>query len=69
MTEFCTKKEIAVYLKVTERTIDRLRKNGLPCIKIHNKILRFDKEDILRWLKLNSQDAVNKLRKVEKNHD
>ena len=62
MDEFCTKKEIATYLKVTERTIDRLREKGLPCIKIRSKIVRFDKDDVLGWLKRYTE---NKLRKVE----
>jgi len=62
MDEFCTKNEIATYLKITERTIDRLRKKGLPCIKIRSKIVRFDKDDVLGWLKRYTE---NKLRKVE----
>ena len=44
-----TKKELAVFLKVTERTVDKIRKRGLPCFKI-GKCIRFEKEKVLRWL-------------------
>jgi len=47
--EILTKKELAELLKVTEKTIDNLRKKGLPCFKVGNNI-RFDKNKVLEWL-------------------
>lgn len=44
-----TKKELAEFLKVSEKTIDNLRKNGLPFFRVGNNI-RFDKEKVLNWL-------------------
>jgi DNA-binding transcriptional MerR regulator len=48
--EILTKKELSKLLKVTERTIDRLRKEGLPWFYVASDI-RFYKEEVLTWLK------------------
>lgn len=50
MKEYSTKKEIAQFLKVSESTVDRWRKEGLPCIKVQRKVL-FKKEEVEKWLK------------------
>jgi len=47
--EILTKKELADTLKVTEKTVDNLRKKGLPFFKVGNNI-RFDKNKVLSWL-------------------
>lgn len=49
MEDLLTKREIAKYLKVSEPTIDRWRKEGLPSIKT-NRLVRFDRAEVLRWL-------------------
>lgn len=49
-----TKEELATFLKVTQRTIDRLRKEGMPFFKVGTNI-RFDKEEVLNWLKENEK--------------
>lgn len=49
-----TKEELATYLKVTQRTIDRLRKEGMPFFKVGTNI-RFGKEEVLKWLKENGK--------------
>jgi excisionase family DNA binding protein len=54
MEEYLTKGELAKLLKVSEVTVDRWRKEGLPCIKIKRKVL-FDQEEVQRWLKKKSQ--------------
>ena len=46
-----TKKELATKLKFSERTIDRLRKDGLPCIKLRTGTVRFDFDIVMEWLK------------------
>jgi excisionase family DNA binding protein len=50
-----TKKQLADYLKVTERTIDRLREEGLPCFNV-GKVIRFDRDEVLKWLKENGKN-------------
>lgn len=44
-----TKEELAIFLKVTPRTIDRWRITGMPCLKA-GKIVRFDKAKVIQWL-------------------
>jgi excisionase family DNA binding protein len=53
--EILTKEELASYLKVTERTIDRLRKKGMPFFKVGDTV-RFKKDVVLNWLEENSQE-------------
>ena len=48
--EILTKKELSKLLQVTERTIDMLRKQGLPWFYVAADI-RFDKDEVLIWLK------------------
>ena len=49
-SEILTKDELAKMLKVTIRTLDRLRSEGLPSIKVGNQV-RFIEKDVLEWLK------------------
>lgn len=53
--EILTKDELAALLKVTERTIDNLRKEGMPFFKVGANI-RFEKETVLKWLKENGKN-------------
>jgi excisionase family DNA binding protein len=53
--EILTKEELTTYLKVTERTIDRLRKKGMPFLKVGDTV-RFQKDAVLKWLEENSQE-------------
>jgi excisionase family DNA binding protein len=47
--ELLTKEELARHLKVGIRTIDRLRKAGLPDFKVGGSI-RFKKDEVSFWL-------------------
>lgn len=50
--------EVAVYLKVTERTIYRLAAaKKIPAFKVGGT-WRFSREDIDRWIKLQSMEGV-----------
>lgn len=49
MNEYLTKTEIAKLLKVSESTIDRWRKEGMPSIKIQRKVL-FNQDEVEQWL-------------------
>jgi predicted DNA-binding transcriptional regulator AlpA len=58
MDEFVTKKEIAEFLKCSERTIDRMRKEGLPSYNFSDKRpgkLVFLKSEVIAWIKENKK--------------
>jgi hypothetical protein len=57
VAEILTKKELSKLLKVTERTIDRLREYGLPWFYVASNI-RFDKEEVFIWLKGNRKENL-----------
>lgn len=48
-SDILTKEELAELLQVTVRTIDNLRKKGMPFFKVGDKV-RFNKEKVLKWL-------------------
>lgn len=54
MEEFLTKSEIAKLLKVSESTIDRWRKEGMPSVKVKRKVL-FKQDDVEKWLQEKSK--------------
>jgi excisionase family DNA binding protein len=54
-----TKRQVADYLQLTTRTIDRLMSKGLPHYKIGNQRTRFRISDVQEWL--DSQCAVRRL--------
>jgi excisionase family DNA binding protein len=54
MEEYLTKKEIAKLLKVSEVTIDRWRKEGMPSIKV-KRIVLFNQAEVEQWLKKHSK--------------
>jgi excisionase family DNA binding protein len=45
-----SKKEAAERFKISEATLDRLRKRGLPFYQVGKKI-RFDEDDLEKWFK------------------
>jgi DNA binding domain, excisionase family len=61
-----TKDEVAKILRVSERTIDNLRKNqGLPYVTVGG-LIRFTEEDINTWLRNQSTvDPCDMLKKLE----
>lgn len=56
--EMLTRKELAIKLNVSERTIDRYRKDGMPFIQI-NKTIRFEEEKVMEWVKGDANGATN----------
>jgi excisionase family DNA binding protein len=54
-SEILNKEELAELLKVNIRTIDRLRKEGMPSFKVASNI-RFDKKSVLEWLKAREEN-------------
>lgn len=56
--DFLTKKELAEYLRCSERTIDRLRKEGLPGYNFSDTKpgkLVFLKPEVIDWIKNNKK--------------
>lgn len=49
INHFLNKKQTCEYLNITNNTLDKWIKQGLPCIKI-DKTVRFSKSEINRWL-------------------
>ena len=47
--EVLTKEELAKLLKVGVRTIDRMRKEGMPYFNIGTAV-RFRKENVFKWV-------------------
>lgn len=50
-----TKEQLSELLKIGVRTVDRLRKEGLPSVRVGNQV-RFIKEDVLKWLRENRKN-------------
>lgn len=49
MEEFLTTDELCQLFKVTRRTIERWRKDGLPFVKT-GRLVRFEKAQVQAWL-------------------
>jgi len=45
------KKELSEFLRVSQITIERLMKKGLPHYKLPNGTVRFETEEVKEWLK------------------
>jgi len=54
--DILTKEELAQVLKVTVRTIDRLREKGLPSFNVGTKV-RFNKAKAIEWLENQNKGA------------
>ena len=48
--ELLTVDELCDWLKITRKTSERWRKDGMPFIKV-GRTVRFDKAEVLEWLK------------------
>ena len=59
MKEFLTRAEISRALKVSDITIDRWRREGLPFIKVKSRVL-FDEEKVMKWLNENNGQELSK---------
>lgn len=55
-SEILTVEDLCSWLKVTRKTTERWRKDGLPYIKIGRSV-RFEKEKVLQWLKDHNSDG------------
>jgi len=53
--EIWTKEELAEYLKITVRMVDKLRGKGLPYFKV-GKLVRFKKDEVMKWFEENNSE-------------
>lgn len=63
MTELLTEKQLIAKLSPIERPINRLwiyrlRKKGLPVIKVGG-FIRYDYDDVVKWLKNYGKDTLS----------
>ena len=56
--KFLTVEDVAEMLQVTRTTIYNLKKKGLPFIKL-GKNIRFDQDEVVKWVKSNSMTETN----------
>ena len=56
--EFITIDEFSKIVKLTRRTIDRWRKEGLPSEKFGRGV-RINKEKAIQWIRENKSENVN----------
>lgn len=54
MSEYLTIKDVCELFEVSEMTILRWRKNGMPSYKVGKKVM-FDKQELDRWIKEKKQ--------------
>lgn len=48
--QMLSRKDLAKVLNVTERTIDRYRKDGMPCYTLPTGTIRFKLDEVMAWL-------------------
>ncbi len=53
-----TKDELADYLRITVRMVDKLRSEGMPCLMI-GRLVRFRKQDVMEWLEERQKKSEN----------
>lgn len=51
-----SKQQLSEHLQVSVTTIDRWRKQGLPCTRVGVKLIRFDLSEVNEWLEKRAAD-------------
>lgn len=52
-------KQVAEYLNIAPRTVKKLiKEENLPCYKITNKTIRFNKDKVTKWTEKYSKEIV-----------
>lgn len=57
MQRLITIDELGQLLNLSRSGIFRLKREGLPSVKISHKVVRYDYDEVLKWLKERSQNA------------
>ena len=55
--KFLTTGQLMNFLEISRSTIFRLRRRGLPSVRIGTSVRRFPVEGVLKWLKQNYGDT------------
>ena len=60
-----TAQQLSAHLRIHKFSVYELVKNhGLPVIKLYPRVLRFDKDEIRKWMKLRSNELHEKKRLI-----
>jgi len=50
MNVMYTENELCEVLKICKVTLWQYRKQGLPCIRLGSRIIRYDMQEVLNWI-------------------
>ncbi|MBQ3349494.1 MAG: helix-turn-helix domain-containing protein [Thermoguttaceae bacterium] len=50
--------ELATFLNISDKTVQKWKKEGMPVAINHQNVLRFDRRACLTWLAENNNDAT-----------
>ena len=68
MSQFLTQREAAEFLKISDETLKRYKQRGSLICGVHyfkrEGIVRFDSEQLTRWLK--GENSMNRLSTVDR---
>lgn len=53
MQKFLNTKQTAVWLRVSNRTLYRYVHNGMPCVRLTARAIRFNVKDVEKWIQEN----------------
>ena len=54
MGKLITSQDVQDIYKISRSTVDRWRKEGMPCSKVGRSI-RFDEDEVRKWIEKNKQ--------------
>ena len=58
MSQIFTVNELCDYLKVGRKFIYQCRQLGMPYIKLGNKLVRYDFDEVVNWLQENKKSDI-----------
>lgn len=56
-----TTDELAAFLHISDKTVQKWQKEGMPAAINHQRVLRFDRRDCLTWLANQQDDASRQI--------
>lgn len=57
--KYLATKELLSVLNISKSQLDKLRRKGLPDMKLGHRTLRFDLDEVNKWLQENKVDKLN----------
>lgn len=55
--KFLTERELCELLKVKRVFVYNCRKQGMPCVRLGVKLIRYNLDEVLRWLNERAKDG------------